>query len=210
MPVTYTLQERKMKDHTKYGKDISKGHWLNFKGSFSMENLYKLIYDWLAKYNYKDADGDGDKIEHYYYEKRGPDNFKGEVWFWWRTIKKNTGDAAFEYRINIDFQILAMKEATVTVDGQKMKVNNGEVSIFITPFLVAKSEQEWGKQGWNKKFYQWFTERVYFQNYDFHKDTLWEEFNDLSAIIKRYLKLQNYTSTSEAFHPQIGVRQHKL
>lgn len=200
----------------KEGESIFKGsdvYWINYKGKFSMEMLYKRMYIWLNENGYADVDGAKDKFERYFYEKRAPDGSITEVWFWWRTKKDPDGNGYFEFRIDIDVQLLVMKKDEIVVDGNKFAVNNGEISIFLKPYLTMahKADKNWTDNPYLKPFLHWWDKRGYAHQIDDKKDKFYSETHRLYATIKQFLGLQNFsTDRKTEFHPVKGVPQYKL
>lgn len=185
--------------------------WLNYKGTFSMDMLYKLMYETLKSMGFSDQDGSKDKIEHYYSEKRSPDGVKGEVWFWWRTIRP--GDVIkseqFDYILNVDVQILGLKDTTITMDGNKFKMNYGEISIFIKPYLNMKFKED-SYKGVMKPLMSWWENRLYASQIQQRKTEIYKDVNLFYAIIKQFLQLENFTKISSEFYPNKGVPTYKL
>lgn len=195
--------------------------WLNFKGYFSLEMLYKRMYEWLSEYGFTDIDGQKDKIEHYFHENRGADGFVKEIWYWWRTEKTPDNNPMFRYRIFIDVQLLALTTEEVVIEGQKFKQNYGEISIFFRPMLMFELKNKSGKpflksgKTWDENFVtkntmNWFQKRAYNDQIEQRKSELYTQFNDLYAIIKQYLQLNNYQAPRKDMHPQKGISQYKL
>ncbi|MFT4326753.1 MAG: hypothetical protein ACMXYK_04585 [Candidatus Woesearchaeota archaeon] len=200
-----------LKKKRRKGEAVFPETYLNFKGDFSLEMLYKLMYETLVKLGYTDEDGAKDKFEHYFYEKRAPDGTKSEIWFWWRTKRDSSKVKSdnFEYRIDINVQILGLKESTVVRDGNKFKLNYGELSLFLKPELICTLDTNKipPPLSW---FKDWWEARVFKERYDERKDELYKQANTLYAVIKQYLQLENYVSVPPSFQPELGVPQYKL
>jgi len=202
---------------------IDGANWLNYKGWFNLEMLYKRAYEWLSEYDYVDIDGDGDKFEHYFFENRSGDGIKTEMLFWWRTQKIPDGNPMFRYRIFIDFQVLYLASDTYVVDGQKFKQDYGEVSLFIKPFLDVELNNKtnksllgggkitpWTKDGITGGLTNWFKNKVYRNQIEERRTELYNQVNELYAIIKQFLNMQNYVSVRRDMHPEKGLPQYKL
>ena len=194
-------------------KDCGSQCWINFKGKFSLEMFYKRMYIWLTENGYSDVDGYKDRFERYFFEKRNPDGSIGELWFWWRTKKDPDGNKLFEYRIDIDVQILVMGKDEIVVEGNKFSVNNGEISIFIKPYLSFshKIKKEWTEDSLLKPFLKWFDKKGFVHQIDDKKAEFYTDFNRFYATIKQFLGLENYMIDRKTeFHPVKGVPQYKL
>jgi hypothetical protein len=221
---SYYLQDRddkepsRISDSGKFAKreKIIKGQlngeaWISYKGTFSMEMLYKIMFETLKRMGYEDQDGSGDKFEHYYSEKRGPDGFIGEIWYWWRTVKEGEKfrSTNAKYIIDIDVQILGMKESSITVDGNKFKMKFGEFNLFFRPFVEIPMIHE-KSSGIMKSVMEWWSKRVYKSQIDNRKNECYNEANEIYGIIKQFLDLEHYTKIPQEFHPPKGVPTYKL
>lgn len=193
--------------------------WINFKGYFSLEMLYKRVYEYLSgEIGYKGPFGD-DMFEPYYYEDRAADGTVKEIWYWWRASKIPDGNTMFRYRINIDIQVLGLKSETVVIDGQKVKQNYGELSVFLRPHLDFDLKKKGGSlvggKSWNedfitKHFTHWFEKRVYDTQIDERKTELYGHANAVVGCIKNHLGIAGYQKFRLDFHPPKGHPQNKL
>lgn len=195
--------------------------WINYKGYFSLEHLYKRVYEYLsAEIGYKGPFGT-DMFEPYFYEERGADGSVKEIWYWWRAFKNAPdGNKMFRYRIFIDFQILGLKSETVVIDGQKIKQNYGELSVFVKPFLDfdlkgKKGDSMVGGKSWHedsltKSFAKWFEKRAYSGQLDQRKAEMYGHANGVVGCIKNHLQLAGFQGFRMDFHPQKGHPQNKL
>ena len=214
-----SIQFQQLSEHAKQpylGNSIYKAiggeSWLNFKGTFSLEKLYKLTYETLKKLGYKDLDGTNDKIESYYFEKAGEEGSKSEVWYWWRTEKTNNTMNLFTFRFEMDVQVLNLKKTTITIDGNKYGTNYGEISIFIRPYMkTVYEEQNWAKKKGIQGFLmRWWAKRAYKSTFEERKKEAYSDVNTIYALIKDYLGLENFVSPQYDFHPKKGEPMVKL
>lgn len=211
-------REGRVNQESKYGEPIIKASpgfsWISYKGHVNFEMLYKMMYEWLCQNGYQDVDGAKDKFEHHYYEKLEPDGMKSEIWIWWRTIKKSPdGNPYFDFRIMVEFQVLALKQDALVVDGNKFKMHQGEVNIFLRGFLdnAHKKDKEWKKSVLFKQISNWWVNKAYLSQIDEREDDLYDDINKFYAAIKHYLGLNNYHDFRKpSFHPEKGLPQYKL
>lgn len=191
--------------------------WINYKGYFSLEHVYKRLYEYLSgEIGYTGPFGD-DMFESYFFENRGADGTIKEVWCWWRPSKVPDKNKMFKYIINIDMQLLGVKSETIVVDGQKVKQNYGEISFYVKPFiyldLKAKTSALDGKSSWSedwvtKNFLKWFEKRVYVKQIDQRKNEVYGHANGVIGCIKNHLKIAGFQKfRSQDFHPQRGYPQ---
>lgn len=196
--------------------------WLNYKGKFSLEMLYKRIYEWLVENDYVDIEEKKDKYEHFFFENRGAEGGVNEILMWWRSEKSSIKNKMFRLRIFLDFQILGLGSETIVENGQKFNVNYGELSVFLRPYLdvelgnktnvslLGDDVTPWNKSGFTKNLAGWFKNRMYKGEIELHREELYADINELYAIIKKFLQLNNFVGVRKDMHPERGVPQYKL
>src|SRR3989338_10171007 len=111
-----------MADNLIYDTKISAASFkIKYKDFFHMKYLYKLIHDWLCEHgynggNFAKAFFDHENFPEILYLQRTI--FKGntEMSIWWRPSKfpfRSADNKYIKYVINIDFKILALKDAEI-------------------------------------------------------------------------------------------------
>lgn len=176
-----------------------------YKGQFTYEWLYKIMYMWLAENNYKDRQGTGDKIEDFYFENvRG--NGAKEIWYWWRVQKQE--DEMFRYQLNIDGHLLGLSKSERMVEGVKLKTNDTEVSLFFTAHLY------YGEKKMNVKDYKliapfnnWLWRKANVKTLEAQKRKLYMEVHELLNIVKQHLGVYQHMQLTKPFHDPKGVPQ---
>ena len=90
-------------------------------------------------------------------------------------------------------------------EGQKYKVNWGEIELTFTAWVDLDYKGEWEKSSILKHFDNLFRKRIYHSNINIHKKELREEIYELQGFVKDYLELKGFLSPFEDFHPRKGV-----
>ncbi|MFW5746678.1 MAG: hypothetical protein ACOCWQ_03980 [Nanoarchaeota archaeon] len=179
---------------------------IQYKGQFFMEMLYKVMWQWCENHGYKDIEGAGNKVEHFYFENIMPGGGAKEVWFWWRVQKQES--KYFRYQINIETHILGMNDAETIVDGRKVKTNNLEVSVFITSNLhIDEKDMDIRKHWLTSIFDATFKGRLHKKQIEDKKNELYGHTHALINTIKQHLGLPQHAPQPRPFHDAMGVPQ---
>ncbi|OYT40816.1 hypothetical protein B6U80_02380 [Candidatus Pacearchaeota archaeon ex4484_26] len=101
-------------------------------GLFSFKELYGFAYRWLTTEEY-------DVDEKEYTEKVKP--YGKEIFIEWRARRRISD--YFRFYIQVVFVVLGMTEVEVQKDGQKIKLNRGEIRIDVNVFLEKDYENRW-------------------------------------------------------------------
>lgn len=101
---------------------------LKYTGIFSFKDFYEFCYDWLVEETGLDV------AEEKYGEKLVKGGAEKEINVEWVGDKKLTD--YFKFKMKIKFEIKMLKTVDVTVDGKKVKTNDGEVKMGIKGILV--------------------------------------------------------------------------
>jgi len=170
---------------------------IKYKDIFDMKAFYETLREWLLENEWKDQEDGLDHWETYYGERIGQGGAK-EIWIRWRTIK-NTPDAKYlTYHLDLDFHVLGLVSTEVIKEGQKMKVNKGEVELHIRAFIEKLYEKEFSKNSLLKQFQGMFTKRVYRKTLEQRKKELYQETYALNNFIKQWFKLKRYLPYEES------------
>lgn len=172
-----------------------------FKEVFHMKNLYSFIHYYLMEENYVDIEG---MDNHQYMEVMYLERRIGvkELRIWWRTFKDpGTGPKSFyRYRMDLDFNVINMTDVEIMHNGQKLKAQNGEISIKIQPIVEWDWQGKWEKHPLLKNLQNIFLKRVLYKNIEDHKKQLYREAYRLHGVIKKYLELKSFMPEVEVFH----------
>ena len=180
---------------------------INFKGLHNFELLYKMIFDWLKVQKYEHYPTGTDNVETYFQETLispgGPKN----NWIWWRTRRKESD--MFYYHIEINMQTLVLNTKEVVFKGEKIKMNDGEINIFIKGFLEVDPTGQWREKDNNflSSAYQIYKDRDFWNVIDDKESEVCEHAGLLFERCKQFLNLMTMASLQKPFHPQLGYPQ---
>jgi len=192
---------------------------VKYKDVFHLKNLYIMLHEYMYEEGWygrpkpesgatKYASTAHANIEKLYLEKfcqKGLHQGGKEMWIWWRMMKRPDSkfNNYFSYWIDIDFHMVYIQNIEVMHQGKKMKVQKGEMEIFIRPKIMADINGEWEKHWFLKHVQDIYEKRILSQELDKRAKELWREGYRLSAVIKRYLNMRTFIPTPEPFHPAI-------
>ncbi len=161
---------------------------LNFKDAFSLKYLYKLLHEWILDAKYASAE-DSEFGEVYYLQRENPKSGK-QVTVRWR-VRKDPGDPSklFRYDLDIDINVLGLKEVEVPYKNKKIAMDMGEVEIECRGNLVIDPDQKWEKNKWLKPFKSFFVYKMLKTRYDNHRNEVYNDVNALQNMIKNYFKI---------------------
>jgi len=186
---------------------------IKYKDVFHLKNLYVMMHEYLAEEGWKGPGGgmvyDHKDIETLYLEKH---NQKGlhaggkEMFVFWRLFKggpEGKFSGYFRNRMEIDMHMVYMQDMEVMHQGKKMKIQKGEMEIFIRPILEGDYADEWTNHWFLKHFKDLFEKRIMSQEIDKREKDLWREAYRFGGKIKRYLNLRTFIPVPEPFHAPI-------
>ncbi|MGV8162758.1 MAG: hypothetical protein ACP5N2_05510 [Candidatus Nanoarchaeia archaeon] len=179
---------------------------------FHLKNLYKMIQEWLALNQFYSVDSyevlDPKKrdlnIETLYFQRVLQEG-SNEHHIWWRTHKIPRQNKYYKYYMKIDMQTLNMKSKEITVRGQKIKSNFGDVIIRCKAYLMLDYKKEWRKDWFLKHVQKMFWQYIYKKQIDYLKMDVWVTTYKLQDLIKQYLAMKTPYDMPRSFHPEGGV-----
>ncbi|MFT4313295.1 MAG: hypothetical protein ACMXYA_02720, partial [Candidatus Woesearchaeota archaeon] len=188
---------------------IGKEIWLSFKGDVHFTNYYKMLYDWLINNGFRhrpvgtDESDAGIEIEDYYSEIRMP-GFSNH-WVWWRLQQQQpNGDDLFDFHLDVVFQTLGLKQKEILVNGNKFKVNSGEVNVKIYAKVVFHKDKL--TDNWlGKTLFDYLRWKHYQSLIDEHKADMYDMTMEFYDRAKQGLGLDTFvTNLQDPFHPKLG------
>jgi len=185
---------------------------VKYKDIFDMKEYYTALYYWLQEYGWEDGVPKSPKqewFERYYNEKIDPSGAK-EIWIRWRLNKPVPRNNKLRYHLDMDFHVIALTSTEVIKEGQKIKVNKGEVELKINGSIEKLYEREFDNSGSWGKVKKLFTKRVYDKTIEEKKKELYQEMYVLQNFIKQWFKLKRYLPYEEvrSFHPSFAWPSH--
>ncbi|MBT3835936.1 hypothetical protein HOD05_01210 [Candidatus Woesearchaeota archaeon] len=187
---------------------------VKYKDIFDAKAFYESLHEWFQEQGWNDTElgtpeVPSDTWETYYGERvTGPVK---EIWVWWRLTKPAPDAPYLHYYLDMDFHFIALGDTEIVKDGQKMKVNKGEVEMTINSFIEPKYEAEFAKHGVLKHVLDLFKKRVYNQTIETRKKELYQETYALQNYIKQWFKMKRYLPYDETktFFPSQAWPSHQ-
>lgn len=192
---------------------------VKYKDVFHLKNLYVMLHEYLYEEGWygmpkavkgptQYVAGAHKNIEKLYLEKfcqKGLHSGGKEMWLWWRFQKRpdTKFSAYFRYRLEMDFHMVYIQDREVMHQGKKMKVQWGEMEIFIRPWIEGDYNGDWEKHWFLKHFQEIYEKRILSQELEKREKELWRESYRLQGVIKRYLNMRVFVPIQEPFHPAI-------
>ncbi len=182
---------------------------VKYKDVFDLKAFYEALHEWLQQNNWKAVEeGELDHFETYYGEKIGREGMK-EIWIQWRATK-DAPEGPFTYYLNFDYHVLGLTSIEVVKEGMKMKVNKGELDLYIDARIEEKYSKDLESNLLIKYFFMLFKQRVYRKEYELRKKELYQETYALQNFIKQWFKLKRYLPYEErkSFFPSSAWPSH--
>ncbi|PIN73846.1 hypothetical protein COV20_01900 [Candidatus Woesearchaeota archaeon CG10_big_fil_rev_8_21_14_0_10_45_16] len=170
---------------------------LKFRDVFDAKEFYIAMKEWLLENGWKDTQGTSEFWEANYDEKVTQDGAK-EIWVWWRLSKDAPVAKYLKYHLDIDYHFLHILPAEIIQDGKKLKVNKGEVEMFIKAYIEEKYKEDFEKNSFLKSIKGIFSKRIYHKEVDIRKKELYQEMYALQNFVKQWFKLKRYLPYEEA------------
>ena len=183
---------------------------IKYQGVFIFRSLYKETFEFLKDINYTDENRFR-YMEIYYYEKRSNDPIEGRaMWIFWRTDKIEPTDTSsyFKLAIDVDFHVRFMKDVEALVEGEKVKVQHGEVDVIITSYVWKDYKGGWSSHWLLKNMQEFWYKRIWSRSFEDKKHIVKEDMAKLARMIKQFFELQNYLPLEgKIFVPSHGYRR---
>lgn len=156
---------------------------IDYKGVFDFSDLYKKMKAWL---NYQ---GYGDENENFmeakYIERIKPNGKQIEIrWNGEKIINEYVS-----YCITVTFAGIGLKDAEVTFEGRKIKMNSGQAIITIRGDLKLNRQGKFEKDSILKKIHD---RKLFKKNMEYYKEDLYDKTTDLYTEVKAYFNLHQF------------------
>ena len=175
---------------------------LKYKDIFDLKEFYDALHEYLLENNWSgdeinDKSSQNEYWETYYYERETAGGSK-EHWIRWRLQKPAPETEFLTLYLDIDWHTLAIMPAEVIKEGQKIKVNKGEVELHIKGYIEKKYEKEFEKSSILKVFTKLWNQRIYSGILGDRKKEFYQEIYALNNFIKQWFKLKRYLPYEES------------
>lgn len=175
------------------------------KSLYVLKPLYVMVHEWLVDKGYECPDYNNDKFEHLYFQKVLADGAL-EHWIWWRAERiPEHGSSYFKYFVKFDIQTIYMQSTDIVVDGEKTKVNNGETVFKFGFYLMMDQDRRFRDHKYLKLVHNWFKNKIYKRQIDWHEEFLTQEAYELHSRIKQFLKIKTAEEIPKHFYPERGL-----
>ena len=123
------------------------GFKIDYKGVFDLSDLYKKTKAWFNYEGY--GDENSNFIETKYIERIKPIGKQIEIkWYGEKIINDY-----ISYFITVEYTGIGLKDAEVTFEGRKIKMNSGQAIITIKADLILNRQGKWEKDSIIKKLH---------------------------------------------------------
>jgi hypothetical protein len=170
--------------------EVAFDHRIKYRDVFSMKYLYVIMHDWLCDQGWGSRSDPA--FPETFYLHRWTQNSGEEIWIYWRLRRSPPDDSYMEYRLDVDFHVIGLKDYDAIYDGKKFKSNYGEVEVKLFSKVVFDPKKTWDKDAIAKSFRPLFFRRIIKGKMEAHKKQLHYETYRFLDMIKVYLKLRTY------------------
>ncbi|HLC70425.1 MAG TPA: hypothetical protein VJI32_00325 [Candidatus Nanoarchaeia archaeon] len=186
---------------------------VKYKDIFDIKSFYDALHEWLLEYEWKDREDGADHWETYYGERIDQSGAR-EIWWQWRCVKQPRDAPMLRYYLDFDVHCIAITSAEVVKEGMKLKVNKGEIEMFMQSSIEKVYENKFDKdKDWGWLLHQAkdiFSRRVYVKILSERKTELYKETYALQNYIKQWFKFKRYLPYEEVkgFFPSQAYPSH--
>ena len=176
-----------------------------YKEAFVMQPLYRVTHKWLGENDYADSGGDSSlesSGEVLYHFRKGTTVSPGEneLRIWWRTQKSVS--AFYVHHLDIDWNVIQMYNIEIMRNGNKQKVQKGELRINIKPYINIP---DMSRTTLLKFFDNWIRTRLVKKNLEENRKILYQDAYRLQGMIKKYLELKTFIPEQELLHEKFDA-----
>ena len=185
---------------------------IKYRDIFNMKAFYRMLHEYLWEERYYQPDQAGHEfIETLYLERflqKGIHAGGKEIWIYWRTYKtpESKYSAYIRYALNIDMNFVYVKDQEVMHQGKKIKVQWGEIHIFIKSNVEFDYQGKWRDHWMLKHLQHIYDERILGQETTKRVKEAWRDAYRIQNRIKQFLSMRQFLEMPEPFHPvQYGM-----
>ena len=113
------------------------------RDTFNLKELYVRLHEFLKDEEFVDLGSGGDNYETFYYEKDNGDGTTDHK-IWWRAARfsKNPAHNNIKFYMQLDMKTVRMQKKEIIVDGQKQKLDNGELEFKFYLFIDYRNNKD--------------------------------------------------------------------
>lgn len=165
---------------------------------FDNKYFYVLLREWLIENDW--VVRKNSKFPETFMLKRETMGKGDEYWWHWRLSKNPIGPGGSDFwrwEMHLHTHILDIKDVEVMHNGQKYKLQSGDVEVKVRTFLVWDYKRQWEKNWFLRSMKKWFVKRVLKKQLITWRDALYNESYRFQEAMKTYLKLRTHLSEPE-------------
>ncbi len=147
-------------------------------GYWNYEDVYGMLFGWIKDHGYS-------LTENQYKEKLSANG--KEIIISWKAQKAVTD--YFQYKLELDWHILGMKDAEVEIDGKKTKTNKGELEIVFKGSIIKDYEKRWEDKPIHKFLRGIYEKYIIRTTIDEYEGSLEDETKELITDLKAFLRI---------------------
>ncbi|HDL02263.1 MAG TPA: hypothetical protein ENH20_00330 [Candidatus Pacearchaeota archaeon] len=147
-------------------------------GYWNYTDVYNMLFGWLKDHGYK--------LKETQYKEKLSSGGK-EIIIKWEAAKKVTD--YFQYKIELDWHILTMKDAEVEIDGKKEKTNKGELEIVFKGIIIKDYEKRWEDKPFYKFLRGVYEEYIIRKSIEEYEDDIEDQTKELITDLKAFLRI---------------------
>lgn len=159
-----------------------------------LKGLYTMMHEWYIENGYGPRK-DAAFPEAFYFQKE--EKGAREIWAWWRGAKTFEGNSYYKYTLDMDMHVVALKDTEIIHKGTKFKTNWGEPEIKIWARLILDYQDTWKKHWLLKNFNEVFHKRIFVDEFDQHRLTLYRDAVRFQDAVKRFFKMKTFIPEPE-------------
>ncbi|MBI1969770.1 hypothetical protein HYS48_03680 [Candidatus Woesearchaeota archaeon] len=184
---------------------------VKYYGVFHLRTLYKELMEFLKDLEYTDEER-YKYFERFYFESRSLDPRQAtQMWIWIRTDKTEgpvDESSYYRYYLDVDYHVRFMKDVEIMKEGEKMKVQHGEVEISIRCGVELDWNGKWQNHWFLKNMHDFFLKRLWWKQYQDKRHIVKDDALKLQRFIKEYFELQSYLPLAgKPFIPSHGYKE---
>jgi len=153
-----------------------------------LQNLYKMMHEWLVEEEY--CDDNEHFPETYYIEKRF--GGKRRIYILWRAEKEPEYNPFYTRHMDVLFKCEHVQDIEVMQGGKKFATNKGEVEVKCWGFMEVDAKGEWRKNWFLKHFLDIYWQRIFYRDFEVHKQEVIRDVEGFRASINHFLNLLTY------------------
>ena len=169
---------------------------LKYKDYFHLKHFYMMTYLWLKEEGWCTEDH---KWPEQFYIQRDIPKFDKTIKYGWRMEKypQTYKDKFIKWTLNIDIQVIQLRDAEIVYQNQKYSTNWGEIRIDVKSEVKVDPDKMFSDHWLLKNFANIFKTRIYRDIILKHRQELYRDTYRLQEAMKGYFDLRTYLPEPE-------------